>query len=254
MNDFTPDLAANSLPPQNIEAEEIILGSLLFDPNAMGKVIDLLPVEAFYVGAHRHIYEAARNLYFQGQPIDLMTVSTWLSDRNLLEQVGGTPKIVNLLDRTVSSANIERYVPLVTDKHVRRVLISKAKEISELGFDTAKELDNVLDESEQKIFSLTQARIKQGLVAISDTLINTFTEIQNVQDQVALPGIATNFYDLDGMTGGLQRSDLIIIAGRPAMGKCLAFDSEIVLGDGSLTSIVKLVIELHPFDISFQWR
>ena len=177
MNDFTPDLATNSLPPQNIEAEEIILGSLLFDPNAMGKVIDLLPVEAFYVNAHRHIYEAARNLYFQGQPIDLMTVSTWLNDRSLLEQVGGTPKILNLLDRTVSSANIEQYVPLVTDKHIRRLLIGKAKEIGELGFDTAKELDHVLDESEQKIFSLTQARIKQGLVAISDTLINTFTEI-----------------------------------------------------------------------------
>ena len=219
MNDFTPDLATNSLPPQNIEAEEIILGSLLFDPNAMGKVIDLLPPEAFYVNAHRQIYEAARNLYFQGQPIDLMTISTWLSDRNLLDQVGGTPKIVSLLDRTVSSANIERYTPLITDKHIRRLLINISKEISELGYDTSKDLDNILDESEQKIFSLTQARVQQGLIAISDTLIDTFTEIQNFQEKIALPGISTDFYDLDAMTGGLQRSDLIIIAGRPSMGK-----------------------------------
>ncbi len=240
MNDFTPDLAANSLPPQNIEAEEIILGSLLFDPNAMGKVIDLLPPEAFYVNAHRQIYEAARNLYFQGQPIDLMTVSTWLSDRSLLDKIGGTPKILNLLDRTVSSANIERYIPLVTDKYIRRLLIGVAKEIGELGYDTTKELDHVLDASEQKIFSLTQARVQQGLVAISDTLINTFTEIQNFQEKTAVPGISTDFYDLDALTGGLQRSDLIIIAGRPAMGKCLAQDSEIVLSDGSLVTIQEL--------------
>ncbi|WP_342597878.1 replicative DNA helicase [Cyanobacterium aponinum UTEX 3222] len=219
MTEFTPDLALNSLPPQNIEAEEIILGSLLFDPNAMGKIIDILPPEAFYVNAHRQIYEAARNLYFQGQPIDLMTINTWLNDHGLLDKIGGTPKIVSLLDRTVSSANIEHYVPLVTEKYVRRLLITTAQQIQELAYDTTKDLDNVLDEAEQKIFSLTQARVSQGLIPISDTLIETFTEIQNFQDQVALPGISTDFYDLDAMTGGLQRSDLIIIAGRPSMGK-----------------------------------
>ncbi len=219
MTEFTPDLAPHSLPPQNIEAEEIILGSVLFDPNAMGKIIDILPLEAFYVNAHRQIYEAARNLYFQGQPIDLMTVNTWLNDHGLLDKIGGTPKIVSLLDRTISSANIERYVPLITEKYIRRLLISKAQEIQELGYDTTKDLDSVLDEAEQKIFSLTQARIQEGLIPISKTLIETFTEIQNFQDKVALPGISTEFYDLDAMTGGLQRSDLIIIAGRPSMGK-----------------------------------
>lgn len=94
MNDFTPDLAATSLPPQNIEAEEIILGGILFDPNAMGKIIDILPPEAFYVNGHRQIYEAARNLYFQGQPVDLMTISTWLNDHNLLDKIGGDRKSV----------------------------------------------------------------------------------------------------------------------------------------------------------------
>ncbi|MBL1211106.1 replicative DNA helicase [Geminocystis sp. GBBB08] len=220
MNDFTPDLGPTSLPPQNIEAEEIILGGILFDSNAMGKIIDILPPEAFYVNAHRQIYEAARILYFQGQPVDLMTVTTWLNDHSLLDKIGGTPKIVSLLDRTVSSANIDRYVPLITDKYIRRLLISTAKEISELGYDTTKDLDQVLDEAEQKIFKLTQARIQQGLVPISDTLIDTFTEIQNFQEKLALPGISSDFYDLDAlMGGGFHRSDLIIIAGRPAMGK-----------------------------------
>ncbi|AUC60435.1 replicative DNA helicase DnaB [Cyanobacterium sp. HL-69] len=219
MDDFTPDLAGSSLPPQNIEAEEIILGGILFDPNAMGKVVDILQPEAFYVKAHRHIYEASRHLYFQGQPVDLMTVATWLSDQGLLEKVGGNTKIISLLDRTVSAANIARYVPLITEKYIRRLLISTAKEIGELGFDTTKDLDNVLDESEQKIFSLTQARVQEGLVPISSTLINTFTEIQAFQEKTALPGISSEFYDLDGMTGGFQRSDLVIIAARPSMGK-----------------------------------
>ena len=237
MNDFTPDLAGTSLPPQNIEAEEIILGGILFDPNAMGKVIDILQPEAFYVQAHRQIYEAARQLYFQGQPVDLMTVATWLNDQGLLEKVGGNTKIFSLLDRTVSASNIERYVPLITEKYIRRLLISTAKEISELGFDTSQNLDNVLDEAEQKIFSLTQARITEGLIPISSTLIDTFTEIQAFQEKTALPGISTEFYDLDGMTGGFQRSDLIIIAARPSMGKCLTSDSTIVLNDGSISTI-----------------
>ncbi|MBF2057409.1 MAG: replicative DNA helicase [Cyanobacterium sp. T60_A2020_053] len=237
MEDFTPDLASLSLPPQNIEAEEIILGSILFDPNAMGKIVDILAPSAFYVQAHRHIYEGARHLYFQGQPLDLTTIGTWLKDQGLLEKVGGVAKIVGLLDRTVSAANIERYVPLITEKYIRRLLIATSKEISELAFDTTKNLDIVLDESEQKIFSLTQARIQEGLIPIGNTLIDTFTEIQAFQEKTALPGIETDFYDLDAMTGGFQRSDLIIIAARPSMGKCLSHDAQILLNDGSLHTI-----------------
>lgn len=219
MTEFTPDLAITSLPPQNIEAEEIILGSILLDPNCMEKIVDLLPPAAFYVTAHRHIYEAAVHLYFKGQPIDVITVSTWLKDNDLLEKVGGMAKLVSLLDRTVSSANIELYVPLLVDKYVRRQLINVGKEIGELAYDTTKDLDVVLDEAEQKIFNLTQTRGQRGLVPLSETLVETFTEIQGFQDKVALPGIPTHFYDLDAMTGGLQRSDLIIIAARPSMGK-----------------------------------
>ncbi len=219
MKDFTPDLATNSLPPQNIEAEETILGGILFDPNAMAKVVDILPPEAFYVQAHRHIYEAARALYSQGQPIDLMTVGTWLNDHDLSERSGGTPQLLSLLDRTVSAADIERYVPFIIEKYIRRLLISAAKEISELGYDTSKDLDQVLDLAEQKIFRLTQARALQGLVHLSKILVDTFTEIKKFQYELALPGISSGFYDLDALTSGFQRSDLIIIAGRPAMGK-----------------------------------
>ena len=219
MNDFTPDLSLTALPPQNIDGEEIILGGILFDANAMGKIIDLLPPEAFYVQAHRQIYEAARVLYFQGNAIDLMTVTTWLNDHNLLEKIGGTAKLANLVDRTVSAVNIERYVPLLMNKYLRRLLINAGREIIELGFDTTTNLDLVLDEAEQKIFNLTQSRIQQGLIPISDTLIDTFSEIEKLHQKLVLPGISSGFYDLDASTSGFQRSDLIIIAGRPSMGK-----------------------------------
>ena len=209
----------NSLPPQIIEAEEAILGGILLDPEAMIGVADVLTKDAFYVQAHQEIYHAAMVLHGQGKPTDLMSVSTWLADHSLLEKIGGTTKLAQLLNRTVSAANVDRYATLVMDKYVRRQLISAGHEIVDLGYDTAEELEKVLDESEQKIFRLTQERPQQGLVPISETIIQTFTDIENLHQEVALPGIPSGFYDLDGMTSGFSRSDLIIIAGRPSMGK-----------------------------------
>ena len=209
----------NSLPPQIIEAEEAILGGILLDPEAMVRVADILTKDSFYVQAHQEIYHAAMVLHSQGKPTDLMSVSTWLADRNLLEKIGGTTKLAQLLNRTVSAANVDRLATLVMDKYVRRQLISAGHEIVDLGYDTAEELEKVLDESEQKIFRLTQERPQQGLVPISETIIQTFTEIENLHQQISLPGIPSGFYDLDGMTSGFSRSDLIIIAGRPSMGK-----------------------------------
>ena len=219
MVEFSSQISSNSVPPQNIEAEESILGGILLDPEAIGRVADLISPEAFYVKAHRDIYQAALVLYSQGKPTDLMTVTSWLADRGVLEKVGGTSKIAQLVDRTVSAVNIDRYAALVMDKYLRRQLIGAGNEIVDLGFDTATELEIVLDRSEQKIFRLTQERPQQGLVPIADTLIQTFNEIENLHQEVALPGVASGFYDLDAMTSGLQRSDLIILAGRPSMGK-----------------------------------
>jgi replicative DNA helicase len=209
----------NALPPQNIEAEESILGGILLDPEAMMRIADILTKEAFYVQAHQEIYHAALVLHGQGKPTDLMSVSTWLADRGLLDKIGGTAKLAQLLNRTVSAVNIDRYAALIMDKYVRRQLIAAGHEIVDLGYDAAEELETVLDESEQKIFRLTQERPQQGLVSISETLIQAFNEIENLHQEVALPGIPCGFYDLDAMTSGFSRSDLIIIAGRPSMGK-----------------------------------
>lgn len=219
MTGFNPQISSNSLPPQNIEAEESILGGILLDPEGIARIIDVLIPDAFYVKAHQEIYEATLKLHAQGKPTDLMSVTSWLQDHHLLDRVGGTIKLIQLIDRTVSAVNIDRYAALIMDKYLRRQLICAGHEIVDLGFDTAIELDNVLDESEKKIFRLTQKRPQEGLIPISDTLVQTFSDIEKLHQKVAQPGIPCGFYDLDAMTSGFGRSDLIIIAGRPSMGK-----------------------------------
>ena len=209
----------SSLPPQNIEAEESILGGILLDPKALGKISDFLIPEAFYVKTHQDIYRAALTLQEKRKPTDLMTISSWLQDNHLLDQIGGMPRLLQLIDRTISAANIDRYAELVMDKYMRRQLISTGGEIIELARDTTLELENIFDDSEQKIFRLTQKRPQDGLIFLGDTLVETFNKIEEMQETTTLPGIATQFYDLDAITSGLQPSDLIIIAGRPSMGK-----------------------------------
>ncbi|QZZ19007.1 replicative DNA helicase [Leptothermofonsia sichuanensis E412] len=231
---------SDRLPPQNIDAEESILGGILLDPEAINRIVDLLRPEAFYLSAHQEIYRAALVLQSQGSPTDLMSITSWLRDRGLLEKVGGQSKLVQLIDRTVSAVNIDQYALLVMEKYMRRQLIRAGNEISHLGHDASVELEQLLDEAEQKIFSVTQERPQQGLMATADILTHTFTDIESRSLGMVLPGLSCGFYDLDAMTQGFQRSDLIIVAGRPSMGKCLSASSEIVLSDGSIATIEEI--------------
>lgn len=226
------------LPPQNLEAEEAILGGILLDPEAISRVIDLLIPDAFSLEAHRIIYKSALTLHTQQKPTDLMTVAVWLQDNSQLEKVGGQSKLAQLVDRTVSAVNIDQYAMLVTEKYLRRKLIQAGHKIVDLGYETATELPLVFDRAEQEIFSITQEKPQQGLVAIGETLIHTFQDLEKrSEENIGLPGITCGFYDLDAMTSGFQRSDLVIVAGRPSMGKCLSFDTEIILADGSIVTI-----------------
>ncbi|UIE38190.1 replicative DNA helicase [Leptodesmis sichuanensis] len=210
---------SDRLPPQNIDAEEAILGGILLDPEAISRVADLVRPEAFYLTAHQEIYRTMLALQNQGLPTDLMSVMTWLRDRGLLDKVGGQTKLIQLIDRTVSAVNIDQYAQLVMDKYMRRKLIQVGGEISQLGYDTSRDLEQVLDLSEQKIFNVTQDRPQQGLAATADILTHTFSDIESRSLGMVLPGLSCGYYDLDAMTQGFQRSDLIIVAGRPSMGK-----------------------------------
>ncbi|QYX33446.1 replicative DNA helicase [Sphaerospermopsis torques-reginae] len=231
---------SDRLPPQNIEAEEAILGGILLDPEAIGRVRDRLVPEAFYINAHRDIYQAALTLHAQSKPTDLLSLTSWLTDNDKLTRIGGRNKLATLVDRTVSAVNIDALAELVMEKYLRRQLIKAGNEIVQLGFETQTELPIVLDQAEQKVFSITQEKPESGLVHIADTLINAFQDVEKRHEGIALPGIPCGFYDLDAMTSGFQRSDLIIVAGRPSMGKCLSYDSEIVLADGQIATIEEL--------------
>ncbi|MBS9395568.1 MAG: replicative DNA helicase [Dolichospermum sp. LBC05a] len=231
---------SNRVPPQNIEAEEAILGGILLDPEAIGRVSDRLVPEAFYISAHTIIYQAALRLHTQQKPTDLLSITSWLTDNDQLTQIGGRNKLATLVDRTVSAVNIDALAGLVMEKYLRRQLIKAGNEIVHLGFETETELPIVLDNAEQKVFNVTQQKTQSGLVHIGDTLINTFQDIETRHQGIALPGIPCGFYDLDAMTSGFQRSDLIIVAGRPSMGKCLSYNSEIVLADGQIATIEEL--------------
>ncbi|MGJ3247637.1 MAG: replicative DNA helicase [Elainellaceae cyanobacterium] len=210
---------SDRLPPQNIEAEEAILGGILLDPEAISRVSEMLRPEAFYIGTHQDIYRATLILHGQGRPTDLMSVTSWLHDHDLLEKIGGQSRLAQLVDRTVSAVNIDQYAQLVVDKYMRRKLIQAGNEIAQLGYQTSNALETVLDQSEQKVFAITQDRPRPGLIPTSDILISTFTDIESRAEGIVLPGIPCGFYDLDAMTQGFQRSDLIIAAGRPSMGK-----------------------------------
>jgi len=234
--DFEP--LPESVPPQNLEAEEAVLGGILLDPDAIGRVADVLQPEAFYLGAHREIYRTALMLHSQGKPTDLTPMAAWLADTGQLEKVGGTARLMELVDRTLSTASIDQVARLVMDKYLRRRLIRSGNEVIQLGFDQSKPMEQVLDEAEQKIFAISQEKPSQGLTPTAEILTRTFEEIETRSLGTALAGLPVNFYDLDAMTQGLQRSDLLIVAGRPAMGK-----TSIVL------NIARNVAQLHKLPV-----
>jgi len=228
----------DSVPPQNLEAEESVLGGILLDPDAIGRVADVLRPEAFYLGAHREIYRTALMLHSQGKPTDLTAMAAWLADTGQLDKVGGSARLVELVERTLSTASIDQVARLVMDKHLRRQLIRSANDVIRLGFDQSIPMEQVLDEAEQKIFAISQEKPTSGLTPTAEILTSTFNEIESRSLGTAVAGIPVNFYDLDAITQGLQRSDLIIVAGRPAMGK-----TSIVL------NIAKNVAQLHQLPV-----
>ncbi|MGL5835922.1 MAG: replicative DNA helicase [Waterburya sp.] len=203
-----------NLPPANIEAEEAILGGILFDPQAIFRIEVQLNSHAFYVSAHQEIYQTCFQLSHQGKPTDFITVSTYLSDRGRLDKVGGTAKLAQLLNRTVSAVNIDRYVDLVMDKFHRRKVIEAGNKILALGYDSSLELEIVLGKSEQEIFSVTQQRIKSDTENNSEIAMSAFNQLESNH-----PIYPTGIPELDKLIMGFEPGTLTILAARPSMGK-----------------------------------
>ncbi|GCE59821.1 replicative DNA helicase [Microcystis aeruginosa] len=206
-----------ALPPQNIEAEESILGGILLDPKAMGRIVDFLLADAFYVRSHQEIYRAAVSLHGKRKPTDLMTISSWLQDHQLLDEVGGIPQLLQLIERTVSAANIDRYAELVMDKYVRRQLIGVGGEVIELARDTTRELDEVLDGAEQAVFRVSNRGRTTRTLPNSEVASAAFSELEKNN-----PIYPTGLRELDNLIVGFEPGTLTLLAGRPSMGKSQA--------------------------------
>ncbi len=216
----------NRIPPQNIEAEQSVLGSLLLDRDAIIKIADLITADDFYDDRHKVIYLSIISLYDERASIDILTVSNKLEEGSSLDRIGGTSYLTTLVNSVPSSAHVVHYANIVRRKGTLRRLISSATDIVGLGYQEETDLETLLDSAEQKLFAVSQKYLKQNFVSLSEILHETFDRIDDLHhNKGKLRGVSTGFSDLDTKLGGLQKSDLIILAARPSMGKTsLALD------------------------------
>lgn len=208
------------VPPHSLEAETSVLGCVLIDPEAIIKVSDILRPESFYQHDFQQIYAAMISLFEKRQPIDAVTLAEELRKNKNLNSIGGAAKIAELSTAVTTAANVVQYAQIVADTAIKRKLISLAGTLSEQAFDTAIEAKDVMDVAEQQVFSLSNTVGTRAFIPIKDTLVESFDRIDELQKSgESLRGLATGFEDLDRMLAGMQRSNLLILAARPGMGK-----------------------------------
>lgn len=208
------------VPPNDIEAEQAILGSMLTDKDAVISAIEVLKEEDFYRADNRAIYGAILNLYSRAEPIDIITVKAELESLGKFEQVGGLEYLAMLPDKVPTTANAMKYVNIVEEKSTLRSLIKTANEIIELGYDPTEDVTDVMENAEKKIFNIMQNKDRKSYSPIKDILVDSFTQLEELYNRKQhITGVPTGFTELDYKTAGFHGSDLILIAARPAMGK-----------------------------------
>lgn len=214
------------VPPQNVDAERSVLGALMLDKDAIIKVANLVRQGDFYKDDHNLIYEAMIELYEQREPIDVLSLSNRLEEKGQLDKIGGSSYLTELVNSVPSSSNIAHYAKVVQKKSTLRKLIETASEIVELGYKEEEDVEKILDTAEQKLFSVSQKYIKQDFVPIKSILESAFNRIDELhKGDHKLRGIPTGFPDADQILAGFQKSDLVILAARPSIGKTtLALD------------------------------
>ena len=216
----------DKLPPQNTEAEQCLLGCLMLDKDAIVKVVDYIKSEDFYKGIHQDIFQAMAELYERSDPIDILSVSARLKERNKLEDIGGSAYLTSLINTVPTATHVSNYAKIVRQKKILRDLISASEEIGLSAFDESEEVDVLLDKAEKTVFGIGQRSLTQVFLPIKDILSDTFERLDELSKYAGkLRGVPTGFTDLDKILGGLQKSDLVILAARPSMGKTsLALD------------------------------
>jgi len=211
---------SGKLPPQNIEAEQSVLGGILIDNNAINRVLEVLTPSDLYRESHRKIFNAMIDISEKGEPVDLITINEVLKSSGKLDDVGGPVYLASLADGVPTAANIVYYAKIVKEKAVVRELINVATEIATRGYQEAGDVDGFLDYAESRIFEISENKVRPSFFNIKDIVKDSFKTIELLYDRKEMvTGVPTGFSELDKMTSGFQPSELIIIAGRPSMGK-----------------------------------
>jgi replicative DNA helicase len=211
---------AAKVPPQNLDAEKSLLGAVLIDEEVLADVSEAVKPKDFYDKNHEMIFDGMMRLYEKHKPVDMLTLTDELKRKDHLEIIGGSAYLSELTNYVPTAAHAEAYADLVSQKAVRRRLIKASGEISEMGYDEDSDMQELLSKAEAELFSVSDQSLKQDLVSIESVLTDSFDRMEELhQNKGAIRGIRTGYRDLDNMTAGLQRSDLIILAARPAMGK-----------------------------------
>jgi replicative DNA helicase len=216
----TPYSGLGKLPPQAIDMEEVVLGALMLDQNALSEVIDILKPEVFYKDSHQKLFSAIKKLFDDSSPIDILTVTNQLRKQGELEMIGGAYYITELTNRVVSAANIEVHARIVLQKFIQRELIRVSTDIINFAYEDTTDVLELLDSAEKKLFDLGQNNTRRDFRKVGDIAYEVLKELDALKNkQDALTGVPSGFYDLDKITCGWQKSDLVIVAARPAMGK-----------------------------------
>ncbi len=206
-------------PPQAIEAEQSLLGGLMLDKAAIAKVADVLIPRDFYKDLHQRIYETMLELFEKSEPIDILTVANRLAEKKLLETVGGNAYLTELVNSVPTAAHVAEYANIVRHKRILRDLIDASYDIGALGYDEAEDIDVILDKAENRVFNITQYSLTQDFTPVKSTLDQAFERLDNLSKHRGTRGVATGFAGLDNKLSGLQKSDLILLAARPSVGK-----------------------------------
>ncbi len=233
------------VPPQSLEAEQSVLGSMLLERDAIARVIELVRPEDFYRDAHRKVFEIIANLFERGEPADLVSVTERLRSKGQIDDVGGAAYVTSMLHAVPTAANVEYYARLIVQKSMLRQMITAGTNIVGMGFREDQDVEVLVDQAEKLVYGIASRRIGQNFVPIPEVLRAAFERIdKQYREKGTISGVPTGFVELDRLTSGLQPADLIILAARPSMGKCLKFDAEVVdASTGEVRTIQEMVAQ-----------
>ena len=242
------------IPPQNLEAEQSVLGAMMLSKDAIASILGQIQAEYFYKDAHMHIYKAIESLFRKNDVIDLVTVSSELKKQNTLENVGGKAYLAEVVNSVPSASNVEYYANIVLEKALLRKLIDVGGGVVSESFEDNRDVDDILNDAQKNILEISKENLQNDLVPLGEVVTNTWDTISEAyENEGGIVGVSTGFTDLDKLTSGFQKSDLLILAARPAMGKtALALNFAMKIGVDQQKAVAIFSLEMPKEQLSLR--